>query len=55
VDPVIALEPIGTVRSPYTDTAAIPKGQGAKHDAASVPPDQIRRGWLDEAEARRAR
>jgi tRNA-Thr(GGU) m(6)t(6)A37 methyltransferase TsaA len=33
---MMTLEPIGTVRSPYTDTAAIPKGQGAKHDAAGV-------------------
>ncbi|MEX1130162.1 MAG: tRNA (N6-threonylcarbamoyladenosine(37)-N6)-methyltransferase TrmO [Vicinamibacterales bacterium] len=33
---MITLDPIGTVRSPYTDTAAIPKGQGAKHEAAGV-------------------
>lgn len=33
---MITLEPIGTVRSPYTDTAAIPKGQGAKHEAEGV-------------------
>jgi tRNA-Thr(GGU) m(6)t(6)A37 methyltransferase TsaA len=29
----VKLDPIGTVRSPYTDTAAIPKGLGARHDA----------------------
>lgn len=28
--------PIGFVRSPYTDTKAIPKGLGAKHDAEGV-------------------
>jgi tRNA-Thr(GGU) m(6)t(6)A37 methyltransferase TsaA len=27
---------IGTVRSPYTDTAQIPKGPGATHDAEGV-------------------
>lgn len=26
------LEPIGVVRTPYTDTAQVPKGLGAKHD-----------------------
>jgi tRNA-Thr(GGU) m(6)t(6)A37 methyltransferase TsaA len=30
---VIRLEPIGVVRSPYTDKAQIPKGPGAQHDA----------------------
>jgi tRNA (adenine37-N6)-methyltransferase len=30
---VIALEPIGVVRSPYSDKARIPKGPGAQHDA----------------------
>ncbi|AHG89164.1 putative protein family UPF0066 [Gemmatirosa kalamazoonensis] len=35
MDPV-ALRPIGTVRSPYTDTSQIPKGPGAKHDAVGV-------------------
>jgi len=29
----IALEPIGVVRSPYTNTADIPKGLGAQHEA----------------------
>ncbi len=29
-------EPIGHVRSPYTDTAAIPKGQGAQHDVEGL-------------------
>lgn len=33
---MITLQPIGIVRSPYTDTAAIPKGQGARHDAEGV-------------------
>ncbi len=28
--------PIGCVRSPYTDTKAIPKGLGVKHDAEGV-------------------
>ncbi|HSL70229.1 MAG TPA: tRNA (N6-threonylcarbamoyladenosine(37)-N6)-methyltransferase TrmO [Longimicrobiales bacterium] len=27
---------VGTVRSPYTDTAQIPKGPGARHDAEGV-------------------
>ena len=30
------LRPIGTVRSPYTETAQIPKGPGAKHEAEGV-------------------
>ncbi len=30
------LQPIGFVRSPYTDAAAIPKGLGAKHDSEGV-------------------
>ena len=30
---MIPLEPIGAVRSPYTDKAQIPKGPGAQHDA----------------------
>ncbi len=29
-------QPIGFVRSPYTETSAIPKGLGAKHDAEGV-------------------
>lgn len=32
----ITLDPIGTVRSRYTDTAEIPKGPGAQHDAEGV-------------------
>lgn len=32
----ITLESIGTVRSPYLDTAAIPKGLGAQHDVEGV-------------------
>ncbi len=30
---VIEMRPIGRVRSPFADTAAIPKGQGAEHHA----------------------
>ena len=30
---MIACEPIGVVRSPFTDPAQIPKGPGARHDA----------------------
>ena len=30
---MITLEPIGVVRSPYTDKAQIPKGPSAQHDA----------------------
>jgi len=30
------MRPIGLVRSPYTETAQIPKGPGAKHDAEGV-------------------
>ena len=29
-------QPIGYIRSPYTETSAIPKGLGAKHDAEGV-------------------
>lgn len=29
----IPFEPIGVVRSRFTDTAAIPKGLGTRHDA----------------------
>lgn len=32
----ITLRPIGYVRSPFTETASIPKGPGAKHDAEGV-------------------
>ena len=28
---MLTLQPIGTVRSPYTETAQIPKGPGARH------------------------
>ena len=31
-----AFEPIGTVRSPYTESGQIPKGPGAQHDAEGV-------------------
>jgi tRNA-Thr(GGU) m(6)t(6)A37 methyltransferase TsaA len=30
------MQPIGVVRSPYTDTAQIPKGAGAEHHAEGV-------------------
>lgn len=33
---MIALTPIGFVRSPHTDTSQIPKGTGAKHEAEGV-------------------
>jgi tRNA-Thr(GGU) m(6)t(6)A37 methyltransferase TsaA len=32
----ITVDPIGTVRSPFTDTASIPKGAGAQHEAEGV-------------------
>jgi tRNA-Thr(GGU) m(6)t(6)A37 methyltransferase TsaA len=32
----ISMEPIGVVRSPYADTADIPKGPDAKHEAEGV-------------------
>ncbi|HJR58141.1 MAG TPA: tRNA (N6-threonylcarbamoyladenosine(37)-N6)-methyltransferase TrmO [Vicinamibacterales bacterium] len=32
----ITLHSIGTIRSPFTDTASIPKGPGAQHDAEGV-------------------
>jgi tRNA (adenine37-N6)-methyltransferase len=33
---MITLKPIGAVRSPFTDTAAIPKGPHARHDAEGI-------------------
>jgi tRNA-Thr(GGU) m(6)t(6)A37 methyltransferase TsaA len=33
---MITLNPIGTVRSPFTTTSEIPKGTGAKHEAEGV-------------------
>lgn len=33
---IITIQPIGTVKSPYTDTAQIPKGPGAEHKAEGV-------------------
>jgi tRNA-Thr(GGU) m(6)t(6)A37 methyltransferase TsaA len=33
---VVTVDPIGIVRSPYTDTADIPKGLGAQHGAEGV-------------------
>jgi tRNA-Thr(GGU) m(6)t(6)A37 methyltransferase TsaA len=33
---MLVMKPIGTVHSPYRDTASIPKGPGAKHDAEGV-------------------
>ncbi|MGZ4778221.1 MAG: tRNA (N6-threonylcarbamoyladenosine(37)-N6)-methyltransferase TrmO [Thermoanaerobaculia bacterium] len=32
----LTMRPIGTVRSPYTDTSAVPKGLGARHSAEGV-------------------
>jgi len=33
---MVAMEPIGTVRSPYTETSQIPKGMGAVHHAEGI-------------------
>ena len=33
---MITFDPIGVVRSPYTDTSAVPKGVGAKHEGEGV-------------------
>ena len=33
---MITLQPIGTVRSPFTATTEIPRGLGARHDAEGV-------------------
>ena len=33
---MVKMRPIGTVRSPYTETSKIPKGCGARHDAEGV-------------------
>ena len=33
---MFTIQPIGTIRSPFTDTAQIPKGPGARHDAEGV-------------------
>ncbi len=33
---MISFEPIGFVRSPYTDTHQVPRGLGAKHDTEGV-------------------
>ena len=33
---MIPMQPIGFVRSPYTETAQIPRGHGAQHDAEGV-------------------
>jgi tRNA (adenine37-N6)-methyltransferase len=33
---MLVMEPIGTIRSPYTDKAQIPKGPGAEHHAEGV-------------------
>jgi tRNA-Thr(GGU) m(6)t(6)A37 methyltransferase TsaA len=32
----IVMRPVGTIRSPFSETAAIPKGPDAKHDAEGV-------------------
>ena len=34
--PTVTMEPIGFVRSPYTETGQIPKGLGAEHRAEGV-------------------
>jgi len=34
--PAVVLHPIGVVRSPYKNTADVPKGLGAKHDAEGI-------------------
>jgi tRNA-Thr(GGU) m(6)t(6)A37 methyltransferase TsaA len=33
---MISMQPIGYVKSPYTDTHEIPKGLGAKHETAGI-------------------
>ena len=33
---MVSMNPIGTVRSPYTETSQIPKGMGAVHQAEGV-------------------
>jgi tRNA-Thr(GGU) m(6)t(6)A37 methyltransferase TsaA len=33
---MFTMQPIGTVRSPYTETAQIPKGLDARHDAEGI-------------------
>ena len=46
---MIAMEPIGYIRSPFTDTKQIPKGPGAKHEAEGVIEmlPQFEEGLLD--------
>lgn len=33
---MLSMEPIGTVRSPYTETSQIPKGLGTEHQAQGI-------------------
>src|SRR5579862_39515 len=33
---MFSMEPIGTIRSPYTETSKIPKGLGAEHNAEGI-------------------
>ena len=33
---IFSMEPIGVVRTPYTDTGQVPKGRGAEHQAEGV-------------------
>jgi tRNA (adenine37-N6)-methyltransferase len=33
---MVRMDPIGTVRSPYTETSQIPKGLGAAHEAEGI-------------------
>ena len=35
-DETFVMRPIGTVRSPYRDTAQVPRGKGAEHHAEGV-------------------
>ncbi len=46
---MVPLEPIGVVRTPYTDTKEIPKGPGATHDAEGIIEllPQFEEGLLD--------
>ena len=49
-----AMEPAGTVRSPFASTAQIPTGKGARHEAEGVleilPAGESKRGWMTAAE-----
>ena len=53
---MFAMKPTATVRSPFASTAQIPTGKGARHEAEGVfeimPADELKRGWMTEAERR---